>query len=227
MDLTATGAVRAHVERGLRKMCRRFLFVYFACVFLAVGLTRAEVDPPARTNSSDQLKSTFDGQWVYSKEANRLLGYGEEFERKGAEGSSVRTPKSLRLKHLAANATEVDAKVASIIGPDFFGDAAVSLVRWESDFHREEFIEPTSFLVRKSGSTKIYSGVPFAILYGGEIELVQGRDKSKDLLVINFLSYDHQKRGTAVYRRRAADLDSKTQPREKVKNDHFQSAPSD
>ncbi len=153
------------------------------------------------------------GSWEVSSEWNTLLGYADK---KSREGAVFDHPLSFRLSLDATpgESTSTDAyrDYREKIFPKL-GHTIVATGRWETAFppELEPGVETVCFLTVREGSTYLWVGAPYAVLYGGKVSFLEGAEPRHDALVIDFNSLsppsDLRKRtaDTVGFRRTAKD----------------------
>lgn len=180
----------------------RLRCVAFACAtfVLCVGFGGAE-DKAPRPQAA--LHEQWAGSWEMSDEFNRLLGFGRGEERRDAV-SDHPSSFSLALDEMVGE-TMGAGKLATFRDRVFarMGHRIVATGKWKTKCDVDPGIETDCFVTTHDGSTFLWVGAPFVVLYGGSVAHVQGMDHQHDVLVINFnpLTKDRTP-DTVVYRRK-------------------------
>jgi hypothetical protein len=171
-----------------------------AAFVLYIGFVDAEDKGTPRQTAAQE---EWVGSWEMCVEVNRLLGFGG-----GANQSDATCdhPASFSLKlDEAVGATMGAEKVATYRDVVFerMGQRIVATGKWKTRLEVDPRIETDCFVTTRDGSTFLWVGAPFGVLYGGSVAHVQGIDQEHDLLVINFNPLTKNRTpDTVVYRRK-------------------------
>jgi hypothetical protein len=147
---------------------------------------------PSATDGPSSPFATWEGEWTFSKQFNRALGFPETLRRGENHGGM---PPAFRLtldKTLGAGLPEGELEALRQHAFDDWGLKVVATGRWVSrDFaevskERDVADETSCYVLQKEGATYVYFTVPYAVVLGGRVSHLQGATPDKDLLAIDF-----------------------------------------
>lgn len=160
--------------------------------------------------------ANWNGRWVISERANALLGFKSGEPR---DGVGIDSPIRFELKLDSRLGQSTDAKTLSIVDgflADKMGHTILATGTWDTTFEVEPGIDKICFVSRHNGSTFLWTMAPYIVFYGGEVTVVEGADKSKDILLIDFdvttkhLAGAHRSVDTVAYSRVKPKTEQKT-----------------
>ncbi len=150
------------------------------------------------------------GKWELSKTINRAIGFDSEKSREGAVFSDYPTSFELTISPKVGEGMKRETfKSYREFFREKLNHRIVATGLWKTHFGEniDPGIEPNCFVTRNGRALFLWVPVPYAILYGGKISFVQGADAKRDLLIIDFNTFEKNLKGkirsvdTVVYRR--------------------------
>ncbi|MEZ6133803.1 MAG: hypothetical protein R3C53_02725 [Pirellulaceae bacterium] len=180
---------------------QRFRFlVIFSVVGLSVGYIRADEDvAPAQSKGHSQWV----GSWQSSEEFNRMLGFGGDESRRDAVCDH---PTAFRLSLDKVVGQNINGRVLAIYRDIIFqrmDHRIVATGKWETEFDIDPGIETDCFVTHHNGSTYLWVGAPYAVVFGGKVSYIKGFDQSHDVMVIDFnVEEEHRTPDSVAYKRK-------------------------
>ena len=117
---------------------------------------------------------------------NRILGFHDDETRVDAV---VDHPTSFRLSLDKAVGERLSARVVEDYRDKIFrpiGHRIVATGTWETTFDVDPGIDSNCFVTQHEGSTFLWVGAPWVVVYGGKLSFMQGRDRRHDVMVLDF-----------------------------------------
>lgn len=190
----------------------RYQFLWFVVVLILACQSADSADP--KPEPPFMVPAKWVGAWELSPEANKLLGYASREDRTNA---AFDHPESFTLTFDKTLGQSVDEENLQAYR-DFFrthmpGHQLVATGAWKMKFEIDPgFEEVGVFLTVKEGATYLWKPAAFVVLYGGKISFLEGVDKSRDLLVINFNPHEKESRSheTVAFKRGAIRAEGET-----------------
>lgn len=184
-----------------RGLPMRYQFLCFVVVLILACQSADSADP--KPEPPFMVPAKWVGAWELSPEANKLLGYDSREDRTNAVFDH---PESFTLTFDKTLGESVDEENLQAYR-DFFrtqmpGHQLVATGAWKMKFEIDPgFEEDGFFLTVKEGATYLWKPAAFVVLYGGKISFLEGVDKSRDLLVIDYnpLGSKSPRHETVVY----------------------------
>lgn len=164
-------------------------------------------DPVANTSNANDasLFPHWAGEWEVSDEVFAVLGFD-----KADQHSNFDFPDTLKLSidpHMAAEADEYGFYRQML--EKNLSHTIITSAHCQADPKFMELLSTRCLITKSDGGTYLwFTGVPFIGVRGGKVSFVEGRDRDRDLLIIDFnLSTNHEsgkERGeeTVVYKRK-------------------------
>jgi hypothetical protein len=126
------------------------------------------------------------GPWEMSEELNRILGFKDDASRNDAVFDH---PSSFRLSLDKVIGEKMNASLLRAYRDTVFrriDHRIVATGKWETKFDVDPGIDTNCFVTQHDGSTYLWVGAPYVVLFGGKVSFIQGVDRKHDVMVIEF-----------------------------------------
>lgn len=181
------------------------IFTLIFCSLSQNAVPLLAKDAPQKTKA--KIYTQWNGTWELSAAANKLLGYSDEEDRADI---AVDFPLSFNISIDEKLGTSISQKEIQLMQDAVFKKVDHKIVAtgtWETTFKVDPEIEEKCFVTEGHGETFLWVPAPYVVIYGGEISVIQGATKDKDLLIIDFdatrkhLDGNHRSKTNVAYQR--------------------------